>query len=204
MMKSKTISVLCLAAACSLAVAPRAFATDDFGRIVHHIETQYHVHRQHRFVMGLAGFAVKFYHFAGVKNLKGAIFENQRFLNAGGDTNFDEVMRAALDSGWQPMVQSWDRHSGERTYVYAQDLGKDMKVLVVSLEANEAVVLQVKVDPRKFSEFVEQATAGRDHGTYSKPAGPEPEQKTEIADFAQPNWGGFCLFVDNPTAPGGP
>jgi hypothetical protein len=39
-----------------LFAAPRpALAADDFGRIVHHIETQYHVHRQHRLAMGFAG-----------------------------------------------------------------------------------------------------------------------------------------------------
>src|SRR5262249_7121993 len=100
-----------------LTVTQPAWAADDFGRIVRHIETQYHVHRQHRLAMGFAGFVVKFWHFAGVKSLKGAIFEDQQFLNTGGDTRFDQVMREALDSGWQPMVQSWDRRSGERTYV---------------------------------------------------------------------------------------
>jgi hypothetical protein len=84
--------------------APRPALADDFGRIVHHIETQYHVHRQHRMAMGFAGFVVKFWHFAGVKSLKGAIFENQPFLNAGADRKFDEIVRAATDSGWQPML----------------------------------------------------------------------------------------------------
>ena len=38
--------------AASLAAPQQASAKDDFGKIVHHIETQYHVHRQHRFAMG--------------------------------------------------------------------------------------------------------------------------------------------------------
>ena len=33
-----------------------------------------------------------------------------------------------------------------------------MKVLVVSLESNEAVVLQVKVDPKKLNDFVEETS----------------------------------------------
>src|SRR5438445_8243617 len=107
-MRNKIAPVLLgLAAFSALFAAPRtAFAKDDFGRIVQHIETQYHVHRQHRWVMGLAGFTVRFYHFSGVKQFKAAIFENQRFLNSGSDTKFDEIVRAALDSGWQPVVQS--------------------------------------------------------------------------------------------------
>src|SRR5262249_54206295 len=86
-------------AAC-FALPQQALAKDDFGQIVKHIEVTYHVHRQHRWVMGMAGFVVKFWHVAGVKNFKGAIFENQPFVNAGSDTRFDEVVRAAMDSGW--------------------------------------------------------------------------------------------------------
>ncbi len=174
------------------------FAKDDFGRIVQHIEAQYHVHRQHRFAMGLAGFVFKFYHFAGVKNFKGAIFENQPFLNAGADTRLDEIIRGATDSGWQPMLQSWDRRSGERTYIYVQDLGRDMKLLLVTLESNEAVVLQVKVDPRKVNEFVAQVSAGRNHH-----AGPEPEEAAQpVAEAAAApnNWDGPCMIAEEAPA----
>ncbi len=122
MTRNKTLALACgLIIATLVAPAQNAFAKDDFGKIVHHIEANYHVHRQHRWVMGLAGFTVKVWHIAGVKSFKGAIFENQPFVNAASDTRFDEVVRAAMDSGWQPVVQSWDRRTGERTYIYAQD-----------------------------------------------------------------------------------
>jgi hypothetical protein len=177
--------------------AQNAFAGDDFGKIVHHIEVNYHVHRQHRWVMGVAGFTVKFWHIAGVKSFKGAIFENQPFVNAISDTRFDEVVRAAMDSGWQPLVQSWDRHGGERTYIYAQDLGKDMKVLVVSLESNEAVVLQVKVDPRKLNDFIEETNGGH-HRNRQAPrdeTAPSSEDKVELAAATSQSWDGICLFA---------
>src|SRR5579864_220402 len=199
MMKSRSGLIVCLASALSLVATPRASADDDFGRIVHHIEAQYHVHRQHRWAMGLAGFAVKFYHFAGVKSLKGAIFENQPFVNAASDTRFDEVVRAAMDSGWQPLVQSWDRHTGERTYIYAQDLGKDMKVLVVNLESNEAVVLQVKVNPKKLNDFIEETNAGH-HRSRPMPheeTAPQVEDRVELADANPQSWDGICLFVQD-------
>src|SRR5579864_4627685 len=175
----------------------KAFARDDFGKIVHHIEANYHVHRQHRWVMGLAGFTVKVWHIAGVKSFKGAIFENQPFVNAASDTRFDEVVRAAMDSGWQPLVQSWDRHTGERTYIYAQDLGRDMKLLVVSLESNEAVVLQVKVDPKKLDEFIEETSAGhhRNRPTPREETAPQSEQKVELAAASPQSWDGICLFL---------
>ena len=189
--------MLMVLVAALVAPAQNAFAKDDFGRIVHHIEANYHVHRQHRWVMGLAGFTVKFWHIAGVKSLKGAIFENQPFVNAASDTRFDEVVRAAMDSGWQPLVQSWDRHSGERTYIYAQDLGKDMKVLVVNLEPSEAVVLQVKVDPKKLNDFIEETSAGhhRNRPTPRDEAGPPSEDRVELAATNSQSWDGICLFL---------
>lgn len=187
-----------------LAPAQNAFAKDDFGKIVHHIEANYHVHRQHRWVMGLAGFTVKFWHFAGVKSLKGAIFENQQFVNAASDTRFDEIVRAAMESGWQPMVQSWDRHTGERTYIYAQDLGRDMKLLVVSLEANEAVVLQVKVETKKLNDFIQEASVGRHHDrpAHREEAQPENDERIELAASTSQGWDGVCLFLQEESQPG--
>jgi len=204
MIRNKTLSFACGLIIVALAApAQNAFAKDDFGKIVHHIETQYHVHRQHRWVMGLAGFTVKFWHFAGVKSFKGAIFENQPFVNAASDARFDEVVRAAMDSGWQPLVQSWDRHKGERTYIYAQDLGKDMKVLVVNLESNEAVVLQVKVDPKKLNDFVEETNAGhhRNRPTPREETAPQSEDRVELAAATSPDWDGICLFAQDDAQP---
>jgi hypothetical protein len=188
------------------ATAPNAFARDDFGKIVHHIEANYHVHRQHRWVMGLAGFTVKFWHIAGVKSLKGAIFENQPFVNAASDTRFDQVVRAAMDSGWQPLVQTWDRHSGERTYIYAQEVpskkGKDMKVLVVNLESNEAVVLQVKVDPKKLNDVIAGTTAGHHRNLPATRVESAPsEDGVELAMVGPQSWDGICLFVQDDPPP---
>jgi hypothetical protein len=193
--------VVAAMALAGLALPAQAAASDDFGRIVHHIETQYHVHRQHRWVMGLAGFTVKFWHFAGVKSLKGAIFADQPFVNAASDTRFDEVVRAAMDSGWQPVVQTWNRHTGERTYIYAQEVsskkGSDMKLLVVSLELNEAVVFQVKVDPKKLDEFVEEASAGhhRNRPMPREETAPQGEDRVELAAASPQSWDGICLFL---------
>jgi hypothetical protein len=199
---SRTFAFVYLLLAAFVIPTQNAFARDDFGKIVHHIEAKYHVHRQHRWVMGLAGFTVKFWHVGGVKNFKGAIFENQPFVNAASDTRFDEVVRAAMDSGWQPLVQSWDRHTGERTYIYAQDLGKDMKVLVVNLESNEAVVLQVKVDPQKLNDFIEETTAGhhRNHPTTREETAPS-EDRVELATATSESWDGVCLFVQDDPQP---
>jgi hypothetical protein len=194
-----SLMAVCGIVAVALIAPDQAQAKDDFGRIVHHIESRYHVHRQHRWVMGLAGFTVKFWHFAGIKNFKCAIYEHQQFANSGSDTRFDEIVRGAMDSGWQPIVQSYDRRSGERTYIYAQDLGKEMKVLLVNLDQSNAVVLQVKVNPEKLAAFVNEASAGHGHSNQSSPRDeirPSSDDNAELVASSAANWDGICLHMD--------
>src|SRR5882724_1778740 len=112
------------------------YAYDDFSQIVDRIEVSYHVHRNYRFAMGFAGLVVKCWHVGGVKSFKGALFEDQH-LNSVSDAKLDEIVQHASQSGWRPVVRSYSRRSGNRTYVYAQDAGKDLKLLIVNVEPNE-------------------------------------------------------------------
>jgi len=147
------IAGLCLAIGGLLALAPGVKA-DDFGRIVHHIEAEYHVHRNYRFLMSFAGVVVKCTHIAGVTTLKTAIFEDQQLPGSEMDTRLDELVQRAGAPGWQPLVKSFSRRNGEHTYIYAQANGNDMKLLLVTVEPNEAVVMQLKINPVKLSEFI--------------------------------------------------
>jgi len=72
-----------------------------------------------------------------------------------------------------------------------------MKVLVVSLESNEAVVLQVKVDPKKLNDFIEETNAGHHHN-HTMPreeTAPQSEDRVELAVANPQSWDGVCLFV---------
>ena len=129
---------------------------DDFGRIVGHIEAEYHVHRNYRFLMSFAGMVVKCTHVSGVKVFKMAIFEDQHLSGTELDDRLDELVQRAGSSGWQPMVKSFSRRSGERTYIYAKAEGNDMKLLLVNVESDGAVVMQVKIDPKKLSHFINE------------------------------------------------
>lgn len=141
------------------------FASDDFTRIVHHIEANYHVHRNHRWAMAFAGLVVKVSHVAGVKSFKGAIFEDQHLENTASDQKLDEIVLRAGESGWQPMVKSFSRRTGEHAFVYAKPDGHDLKLLIVSVEPNEAAVVQIKLDPDKLNDFLDEHGGGSRHRT---------------------------------------
>ena len=155
----------CVAFACG---TDTAYAYDDFGRMVHHIEATYHVHRSHRFLLGCAGFVVKFWHVGGVKSLKLAAFEDQQFTVHQDDGKIDEIARHAIENGWQPVVQSFSHRSGEHNYVLARTEGKDLKLLILNLESNEANVVQVKVDPKKLDQFLDENVIN--HHQHREPA----------------------------------
>ena len=129
---------------------------DDFGRIVHHIEASYHVHRNYRFLFGFAGLVVRCSHIGGVKSLKMAYFENQHLDGTNTDKELDGIIARAGESGWRPMVRSVSRRSGEHVYIYAQNASNDLKLLVVNVEPDEAEVIQVKVDPKRLEEFIDE------------------------------------------------
>ncbi len=134
---------------------PAASARDhEFGLLVHHLESYYHAKHEHGFVLGFASLAVKMVHPYGVKNFKLALFENQDFSASRNDLGFAQVVRAGLGQGWQLLVQVYSRRNGERTYVFARGLGKDFKLLIATVERNEAVVMQVKLDPERLDRSI--------------------------------------------------
>ncbi|HKT50017.1 MAG TPA: hypothetical protein VJV96_06950 [Candidatus Angelobacter sp.] len=161
--KLNIFAVVFFACCVALSLRPETVYADDFGRIVHHIEASYHVHRNYRFLMGFAGIAVKFWHVGGVKSMKIAIFEDQHLDGTDTDRKLDEIIARASQSGWRPMVRSVSRRTGEHVYIYAQDAGKDLKLLVVNVEPNEAEVIQVKVDPKRLEEFIAENTHHSGH-----------------------------------------
>lgn len=151
MKMTKTNLIVCAA----LMLGPTAAFSSDatFKNVVQRIESHYHAHHSHGFLMGFVGLMVKCTPSSGVKDMKMAIFEDQNFSGVGSDTQLDEVIRAG-EEGWRPLVHSYSRQSDEHSYIYARYTGKDMRLLLVTLESREAVVMQLRINPDRLSEFV--------------------------------------------------
>ena len=138
----------------------RAAAGDDFNNIVHHIEAEYHVHRSYPFLMAFVGLVAKGARFAGVKGFKMALFEDQNLTSSDVDQRLDEIVQSAGRSGWQPLIKSFSRRTGEHDYIYVRGQSKELTMLMVSVEPNEAAVLQVKIDADKLSQFINSEESG--------------------------------------------
>ena len=141
----------------ALALVPLTAAAKDreFDAISNHIKLHYRGQRRRILFLGLANLAVKIVRPAGVKSFKVAIFENLSFSTPTGATGIDSVMRNALSIDWQPLVRVRARN-GEQNCAFAKAAGKTIKLMIVSIQRDQAVVLRVKFDPLALARWLEE------------------------------------------------
>ena len=139
-----------------IAVSPASARDRGFDSVVQAVSTTYHARQSLRLVTWFAGMASKFARPEGVKSLRMAIFEDQDFTPRDGEAQFEQAVQSALQENWQPLVRVRSNRDGERTLIYARESGKDVKLFIVTLEPSEAVVMEVKMNARKFSEMVDE------------------------------------------------
>jgi hypothetical protein len=148
---SITVVLLTLAPAASLA------GDDSFSSVVKHIKSNYHA-KQQGFLgaMMLARFAVKIIKPAGVKNFKMVLLRDLDYSEAPSPRNgqFHAFIQSKIDPRWTPLVQYSSPREKQWTYVYVTREKEDVKLLVVTLQQKDAVVLQTKFSPAKLVEFM--------------------------------------------------
>jgi len=136
-------------------------ASDDpYGKVVKLLEKEHHAKRTKIPFLGLGNFVLKFWHPAGVKNVKVAIFQDQQLYDEAG-ARFDAIVKKAASSDWHQMLREFSRQDSHWTYVFYSDPQKDTKVLVVTIDRQNAVVAEVKFEPQKLVEFIQNPNLGR-------------------------------------------
>jgi len=161
MINARAIRIFIVAVCLGLMPTPGLGMLDDpYGNVVKHLEKDYHAKRTKIPFLGLGNFVLKFWHPAGVKNVKVAIFQDQQLYDEKG-TKLDGMLQKAAGSDWRPMLREFSRRDGHWTYIYYADPQKDTKVLVVTVNRQNAVVAEVKFEPAKLLEFIQNPTLGR-------------------------------------------
>jgi hypothetical protein len=128
----------------------------EFQAITTHLKARYQARRKRIPFLGLANFAVKLVHPAGVKSIKIAFFEELKDYGNINHAELNSVIRAALDDRWQPLVRVYSRKQGEQMFVYVRNEGQDIKLMIVSLEQNEAFIARVKLNPLTLARWMEK------------------------------------------------
>lgn len=142
-----------------LTLAPVASLAGDesFSSVVKHIKSSYHAKQQGFFgAMMLARFAVKIVKPAGVKNFKLVLLRDLDYSDSPEprSAEFHSFIQSKIDPIWTPLVQYSSPREKQWTYVYVTREKEDVKILVVTLQRKDAVVLQTKFSPAKLVEFM--------------------------------------------------
>jgi Ca-activated chloride channel homolog len=145
------LAALLLAPALTTMAKPKGFKA-----VVKHIETHYGAKRKRIPFLGVANFAVKFVHPAGVKGFKVAIFEDQDFSPRHQAAPFASVMREAYAQEWQPLLETRSLRTGvnKGAYIYAKPAGKDVQFAVTIFEPRRAYVVEVKLNPEAAMKYL--------------------------------------------------
>lgn len=156
---------------------------DGFSDAVKAIEQFYHVKHRNIPLLARAGMkAVKtaaqirggqYKKLAEAGSVRVAFFEDQTFNSHGQIASFKSAMQTALATDWSALVQTLAPKDEEQTYVYVRDAGKNFHVLVITIEKNEATVVQATVAPQILADLMktpdEIGKALTDEATTSDP-----------------------------------
>jgi hypothetical protein len=148
-----SITVLLVSLAPTIALG----GDESFSSVVKHIKSNYHAKQQGFFgAMILARLAVKIIKPAGVKNFKVALLRDLDYSEAPSPkgAQFHSFIRSKIGPVWTPLVQYSSPREKQWTYVFVSREKEDVKLLVVTLQAKDAVVVQTKFSPEKLVEFM--------------------------------------------------
>jgi hypothetical protein len=124
-------------------LAAPAFAGDPaFHAVVRDMETHFQRERTHIPLFGAVSFFFKVARPGGVKNLDLAVFEDLHYSPQRAD-ELAGVLDRSVGTAWTPIVRV--RSGGEWSSIYARGFGRNVKMIVVSVEPDEAAVVEVKL-----------------------------------------------------------
>jgi hypothetical protein len=156
-MNMRTGVISTAAVVLTLAMSPATAEAGDrsFSSLAELIQSRYNGKRQGIPLLGLARFAVRVVKPAGVKNFKLVMLKDLD-LSPEGASGFHASFAEKIDPVWRPLVRYAASKRRQWTYVYAQHLSKDVKLLIVTLQQREAYIVQLKFSPERLIKFMEE------------------------------------------------
>jgi hypothetical protein len=157
-MRSVSLLVACLLGATLAPAADREF-TD----VVRIISDEFHTRPTSIPFFGLVNVFTETLRPAGTRHIDLAIFEHLSSHDRRG-RNISEAILNAVGRLWRPFVQVRSRE--ENVFVYMRQEGSEWKLLVTSIERDEATVVQLRLNPDALAKWMKdpEHSARRWHG----------------------------------------
>ncbi len=134
--------------------APVDRGLDDFDGIVRHLESHFHKRRLWIPLMGLVNFVSHAARPLGASDFKLAVIEDVDARANPPDVTFTEH--------WRPVLRVQERDGESVSIMSRPDGHKAVKLLMLVADDDDAVVMQMRMSPTRFLEFIaEKAREGR-------------------------------------------
>ncbi|MBV8859424.1 MAG: hypothetical protein JOZ02_21000 [Acidobacteria bacterium] len=133
--------------------SPSTARADEFDSVVRNVRAACGGKKVRIPFLGLAGFATKLVRPAGVKSFKLAVFEE--LTRAGDVSGLGAAVAQSLGPGWRPLVRIRTGRGAEQTHVYVREAGDNLKLMIVTLDGEQATVIRVKVNPEALAKFAQ-------------------------------------------------
>lgn len=147
------ISMLLIFSFCAVSVEAKP---SEYDAIVKHLKTKYRAKKVEIPMLWLARLAVRVARPAGVKSFSVTMFENLRFKPETLDGEMQSALRDSMGAQWSPILRVRSAKDGSQIYMYMREAGeKSVKIMLVTIDRNQAAVVRAKINPEKLAEFVE-------------------------------------------------
>lgn len=128
---------------------------NEYDAVCDYIENRYQGKKEKIPFLWLARFAVGIIRPAGVKSFKVTIYKNLRFSRTTVHDEMAAIMKNAFSTEWSPILRVRSKE-GEQVYMNMRRSGKkNLKILLVTIGRDEAVVIRAKFNPEKLAEFID-------------------------------------------------
>lgn len=166
---SRRILAVCAVGAMLVPAIPCLAGNDqEFHAVVSAIETRYGVQHMRIPMLGFATFCLRVAGTPGTASLKIAVFENIRRAKEISSESLEQSIQTAVGDRWKPLVRVRSRDDGELTMVYTNPGDKQLKVLVVAIQEDQATVVQTRVKASQMQKWMRAPEdAGDLHGELS-------------------------------------
>ena len=152
----RAIAVLLVLTAGTVLFAEKASAKgNEYDAVCDHLEERYDAKKVKIPFMWLARLAVGIVRPAGVKAFKVTIYRDLKFDDVKAlNEEMKATMRDSFSDEWSPILRVRSS-GGEHVYMNMREAGKNVKILMVTIDKDEAVVVRAKFNPDKLVKFLE-------------------------------------------------
>jgi hypothetical protein len=140
--------LLCIGAFTASAKPPR-----EYDAIVYHLKTKYRAKKVNLIFMWAARAIVSIAKPAGVKSFSLTVFKDLKFSRESVDREMQVAMRNSYGPEWSQIFHVRSR-KGQQAYLYMTEAGKNVKIVLVTIDKENAAVIRATFNPEKVADFI--------------------------------------------------